>query len=55
MDIMELDLQIDSFVETSRGGIIILAKEPRTNKIYRIQFSKGDYDWLIARRLEQQK
>lgn len=50
---MELDLEIDSFVETSRGGVIIVAKEPRTNKLFRIQFSKGDYDWLIARRLEK--
>lgn len=51
MEMSELDLEIDSFVETSRGGIIIIAKESRTNKMYRIQFSKNDYDYLIARRL----
>lgn len=44
--IMELNLEIDSFVETSRGGVIIVAREPRTNKFYRLQFSKGDYEWL---------
>ena len=48
MDIKEMDLQLDSFVRTSKGGVIMIAREPRTNKIYRIHFNKNDFDWLVG-------
>jgi hypothetical protein len=45
----ELDLEIDSFVRTAKGGVVIVAKDRLKNKFYRIGFNRGDYEWIVGK------
>jgi hypothetical protein len=47
--IEELDLEMDSFVRTAKGGVLVLAKDATKNKTYKLRFTKSDYEWLTGK------
>jgi hypothetical protein len=49
--IEELDLEMDSFVRTAKGGIVILAQERHSNKRYKLQFNRNDFEWLVGKEI----
>lgn len=48
MIVEEHDLEIESFVRTARGGVLILAKDIHDGSVLRISFSRDDYGWLVG-------
>ena len=48
--IEEHDFEMESFVRTAKGGVLILAKDIHNGKTYRLNFSRGDYEWLVGKR-----
>lgn len=46
MVVEEMDFEVDSCSRTPRGGIIIVAKELHSNKMYKLHFTKSDFDWF---------
>lgn len=48
MLVEEHDLEMESFVRTARGGVLILAKDIHDGRTYRLNFSRGDYEWLVG-------
>jgi hypothetical protein len=45
----ELDLEMDSFVRTAKGGVVILVQDRHSHKRYKIQFNRSDYEWLVGK------
>jgi hypothetical protein len=45
----ELDLEIDSFVRTAKGGVVVLVRDIHKGKMYKLQFNRGDYEWLVGK------
>lgn len=47
--IEELDLVMDSCVKTSKGGIVIVAKDRHRDRTYKINLCRDDFLWLVGK------
>lgn len=48
--IEEHDLEMESFVRTAKGGVLILARDIHDGKMHRINLNRDDYEWLIGKK-----